>query len=488
MEDPDVSRARGGTAHGGVLLTPPADEIEDYFGIGGNVKNVRTISTASFLACAPGVAFALGTPASSGGMNVKGIVIGQVPAGNDPLIIYQLDSAGLVKELFGGQVDQGTGEVVVAAGSGGNQALRIPRGTTAQRPATLAPSGGEIRINTNIYAGEDTIEFWDAQVTTGPAWRSFREDTQGNSGSRLIGVETIGSPDFDSLERALVAALGVGVINGGVLTDGGSQTIDYSAVNFTIRSADDHDADLVFSKLAASSTAAIPTDTVRWIGIEYNSGTPQVVVKTTDTWNDHDEFPLGVVVNEFDVLHITCNPQLIADFASHANRRLYDTEPFARGERTGGLILDETGTRNLTVSAGALYDRAAKFDIAAVDTSGSPPDEFDIYYRGVTAGTFDQVASQTQWDNDSYDDDTGVLGTMTAAKYAMIWFYIELDGTLVAQYGRGQYATAALAAVETLPATAPDRITYHATPIGRLIFQKSAGSSTQIDTVFTPPL
>ena len=163
VESPDQARARGGTASGGILFTPPAYETEDYLAI-NSAENVRTISTESFVAVAPGVGFGLGLPSSIGGMAVKAVVLAQTPTGNDPLTIYQLDSSGVAQELFGGQVDQGTGEVVVSAGAGGNQALRLPRGTAAQRPATLAPTGGEIRCKTD--GGTDVIEFYDFQNTT----------------------------------------------------------------------------------------------------------------------------------------------------------------------------------------------------------------------------------------------------------------------------------------------------------------------------------
>ena len=45
VEDIDTSRARGGTAHGGVLLTPAHLELEDYFAI-GSATNVRTMASA----------------------------------------------------------------------------------------------------------------------------------------------------------------------------------------------------------------------------------------------------------------------------------------------------------------------------------------------------------------------------------------------------------------------------------------------------------
>lgn len=159
---PDQSRARGGTANGGILFRPPHLELEDYFGLGSS-ESVTATSTTSYVTMAPNVAFALGTPSTDGGLAARSVRIRQIPGSTDQtLVIEQLRSGSWI-ELLSGQVEASSGEVVVSIARGGAQAVRIPRGNDAQRPS--APVGGELRISTET-PGEDRLEYWDEQGGT----------------------------------------------------------------------------------------------------------------------------------------------------------------------------------------------------------------------------------------------------------------------------------------------------------------------------------
>ncbi len=318
-------------------------------------------------------------------------------------------------------------------------------------------------------------------ITTGARVRIVVYVSQG---ATVRDVPTVGRSDYGTSADALAIIGSAGVIDGGELTDGGSQTIDYAACNFAIRISDDHTAPLFFGKIAAGSTAALTDAKVSYIGIEYNAGDPQVfVVEDTKVWNYHDEFPLGNVVREGADLHIENNPVQSANTASHTQQRFYYTQPMHRADKLGGLILGESADTNryVTLSAGEIYDRDNEFVISAIDTSGA--DTFDIYYRDAGSG-FTVDAGRSTWPNAQYDDGSGTLFTMTNNKYAVIWFYIELDGNLVAQYGRGEYPNAAAAENEPLPGTASLRVTKQSTPVGRIIFKKSADTATAVETVF----
>ena len=170
LEKPLESRARGGRARGGFLLCPPEYEMEDYFGI-NSTQSVYPDQPASYFTAAPGVSFALGTPTLSGGLNNKSVVITQdLGSSNDAFGIYQVDGVGTGLALLYGEVDQSSSEVVVEIGTGGRHAIRIPRGTTAQRPSALAPVGGELRVNTDLIPNKDVLEYYDQQTSS---WRQI---------------------------------------------------------------------------------------------------------------------------------------------------------------------------------------------------------------------------------------------------------------------------------------------------------------------------
>ncbi len=261
-----------------------------------------------------------------------------------------------------------------------------------------------------------------------------------------------------------------------------SGQINVSSGTGTIRSSDDHNSQLFFFNWSVLNNIVIPANIITYIGVEYNSGNPIVNNRSTDNWNYHDEFPLGTVVFENNVLHIELNPQFVSNFAAHGLQRFYETFPLHRDDRNGGLILGETGTREITVTSGALWDRVTEFNISSIDTSDT--DTFDCYHRNGTGG-FTLIGGETQWNNTHYDNNGETLTELTVNKHANIFFYLETDGELVCVHGRVQHNTFAQALMEDVPNTLPLRITAHGKLIGRLTFQKSAGTAEEIESVFT---
>lgn len=160
---PHLSRSRGGSASGGVLFHPPEFEMEDYFGINA-AGSVRSPATTSYVAAAPGVGFALGTPTTDGGLDGGSAIFRQDPLDAEVAVeMVALD--GSTEWEFFKVVDSG-GDRVVHLGRGGNGAIRVPAGTTAQRPAS--PAEGMLRVVTDGVPTEDHFEGYDSQAA---AWK-----------------------------------------------------------------------------------------------------------------------------------------------------------------------------------------------------------------------------------------------------------------------------------------------------------------------------
>lgn len=304
-----------------------------------------------------------------------------------------------------------------------------------------------------------------------------------------VDMAVLGTPTYTTAQHMQDVFHSSGWVSGGAVTDAGSGNIDIAAGTGLIRATDSAVAQLLFFNWAQSTGNAIPANTVRYVGIEYNAGTPQVVIKTTDSFDSNADFILAIVINEAGTLHIQSTRHAVGDHASQMILRMFGTMPKVRDVQTGGLALGESGTRNVTVSAGALWEKLEKFTIAAIDTAVSG--SFDRYYRDGGSG-WTKEAAQTAWPNTQYDNNSGTLITMTNNRYAVLWFYIELDGELVMLYGQAQYVSAAGAEDETAPSSTPDRVTHHGRLIGRLIFKKSAATATEIqsafDSTFSPTL
>jgi hypothetical protein len=184
---PELGRARGGHADGGVFFAPPEFEVEDYYGI-NSAADVRSAGTTSYVMCAPSVAFALGTPRNNGGLNVKSVIIGQVAADgtNDPLTIYQLNSSRVAVSMISARVDQTDGESRVTFS--GTHSVALPSGVQDDRPTT--PVEGDLRFNTS--GTEDDIEFWD---TKSNIWR-----TVSATGGSAIPVDVV-EVDFSAVNQ-----------------------------------------------------------------------------------------------------------------------------------------------------------------------------------------------------------------------------------------------------------------------------------------------
>jgi len=301
-------------------------------------------------------------------------------------------------------------------------------------------------------------------------------------GSEVV-LARIDDPTFSTVQHLQDVFHSAGWISGGTITDGGSDTVDGSAGAGAIRSAATATSELLFFDWAAETGLSVPSGTTRFIGIEYNAGSPRFAVKSNHSDFDFfTDFVLATVVNEAGgAMHIQREEHAVGDHAAMMILRLYATLPLARDRRQGGLIIGETGTRNVTMSAGSIWEKLNVFPIAAIDTSGS--DTFDAYYRD-GAGGWTLVAAQSQWPNTEWDDNSGTLQTMTNNRYASLWFYIELDDEMVMLYPQAEHSNLASAEAEGAPATLPPRLVAHGKLIGRIVFQKSAGTATSIESVF----
>jgi hypothetical protein len=174
VQSPSTSRARGGTANGGVMFMPPRFEMEDYYGVNSALSVTATTganATTSYVLAAPGVVFALGLPRADGTLLANAVTIAQdYTVGAQPLVVRH-NSTEIVRGY-----DNGT-DVVVELGQGGHGAIRIPTGTTAQRPAVAS---GLVRINTS--GANHVVEFYD---TVSAAWVTL---SSGGGGGTTIQV------------------------------------------------------------------------------------------------------------------------------------------------------------------------------------------------------------------------------------------------------------------------------------------------------------
>ncbi len=294
----------------------------------------------------------------------------------------------------------------------------------------------------------------------------------------------IGSSTFSTMQEMQNVFHSAGWTSGGDITDAGGGVVNVSAGTGLIRSTNTAVSTISYFDWDAVSGIAIPNNSIRYIGLEYNGGSPQVVVRTSSNWNLKTDFSIGVVVNESGSLSIYSDKQAVGDHAANMIQREYETMPLSRDERSGGLMLDETGIRNVTVSAGAVWDRLNRFTIPEVDTRSG--DTFSAYYMDGSSG-FTKVTGLTQWPNTQYDDGDGTLATMTDDYFATLWFYVDTNGEISMVYGMGEYVTAGLADAEHAPENVhlPNRLAVFGKLLGKIVFQKGASTAVDVSSAFS---
>lgn len=292
----------------------------------------------------------------------------------------------------------------------------------------------------------------------------------------------VGSSTYSTVQHFANLDASTGRTSGGAISASGTaNAVDVAAGTGWIKATDSDVAQILFFDWAASTALSVPSNTTRYIGVEYNSGSPQVVARTTDTWDYDTDFPLGICVNEGGTRYIINNPWATGDSTTNIVERFDSMAFIARDNRVGGLIVSNSGTRNIAVTAGTILARLSEFPMLAIDTSSSG--SFDRYYRD-GAGGWTKQATQTQWPNDKYDDNSGTLQTAPVLTFVSVWWYLMADNSLAMLYGQNNVTSLSLSLNESPPAAVPDRIGLEGILLGRFIIQSGGSTPTTVQTAF----
>lgn len=327
---------------------------------------------------------------------------------------------------------------------------------------------------------DETLSSFELQGKTS-AGATVRKSVGAALASDML-MSRIGASTYSTAQHLMNFSLSPGVLSGGAITNAGGANVNVAAGTGVVKATDSDVATLSFFDWAASAGNAIPSNTTRYVGVQHNSGSPNVVIKTTDTWNLDTEFPLGTVVNEAGTLHINNIPWVSGDNNANLIERFDGQFVRGRDERVGGLILANTGTRNVTVSAGTVMDRMNEFSVSAIDTSAAGT--FDAYFRD-GAGGWTKESAQTQWNNTQWDDGDGTRASLSLLAFTSRWFYLMTDGTLAMVYGQAEFSSlATLLGGDSPPTSVPPRIDEAGVLIGRIIAQQGTSTPARVETAF----
>jgi len=276
---------------------------------------------------------------------------------------------------------------------------------------------------------------------------------------------------------------GAGIISAApTFTDNGDGTIDISAFSVGLRNANLPNAEGALYDIVATTSLALTDLTENYIYVEYNAGTPQVVVDTSERADDKTNVFLGSAYREGTVSHIdTTHATFLESFVTNTLNRLEEIEGFTH---VSGAALSEKGTRNFAISAGVFWRKLNRFNSPAKDTSVA--DTFTYYYQDGVGGWTAQLA-QTQINNTQYDDGSGTLATLGNGRYGVHFVYGETDGGLTVVFGTGDYTKLSDAQDALPPSSLPASTGFHGILVGKIIIQKNDATFTEIQSAFITP-
>jgi hypothetical protein len=288
---------------------------------------------------------------------------------------------------------------------------------------------------------------------------------------------------YGTLQDAQNLYHSAGSTSGGLISDVGGANISIASGTGFIRPTDDATSTLFFFDWPAIASLAIPLNSTQYVGVKYDGGSPIAYISAVENFDDHDNFELGLVHNVNGELHITNDQHYVGDSVGLIIKRSQETMPFKRDEKNGGLTIDEVGTRNITMSAGAIWDGLTRWPLGPIDTSAS--DTFISWYvNGADPSGWTQVGGQTQWNNTQYDDGSGTLQTLSTNKWGAQYFFIGVDNDMYMVYGTAEYNSSSLAEASTAPSNLPPNFGGHAVLIGRVVF-KEGEATGNIESAFT---
>jgi len=278
-------------------------------------------------------------------------------------------------------------------------------------------------------------------------------------------------------------------VNGFAITDNGDGTVGVAAGEAMLRVGATESSELkVYAVPAAASialTEATPGNVINYVYIDENSGNP-IITNSTTPVNGFSEIFIYIIVRNGNTLYIRDFRNQAVDMQHNYYEKSVTTKGYEHVKT--GTKTTETGTRNLSVTAGFFFYGSRRISHPSFDTSGA--DTFTYVYQN-GAGGWNRVSSQTQIDNQNYDN-SGVLTAVGAGNYGVHWGFLVFDTTpfLSVLYGQAVYSNLSDAQIAKLPTTLPPE--FDNVSVGTLIFkiivQYNGVSFTDIQSPFDPYL
>lgn len=271
-----------------------------------------------------------------------------------------------------------------------------------------------------------------------------------------------------------------GLLTEPTVTDATGASVNVTSSTVLMRSTSDFSGGkLEFYTVPANTSLAMTDDSINYIYIGYNSGSPIYYATTNrDAINNSNVIPVyRVYMSSGDIEYKLS----YGDIGRSAAIRGFDRVMRLRGsygiEKESGLTITETATRVVNIASGYAWFGYDRNSLAAVAQGGDGVTSHLWYHSsGVWTST-----TATNYNNSQYDNGTDLV-SLTTNRYAVNWIYRNLTTSEIdIVLGTGDY-TQAQAEASMMPALPPQVANFYVL-CGRIIVQQGEDTAYAIENI-----
>lgn len=226
----------------------------------------------------------------------------------------------------------------------------------------------------------------------------------------------------------------------------------------------------------AAKSFTLTGEEVRYIVISYNGGSPEyIITQERSMINYSNVIPVITVIYDGEKIHSVNWDEQANGLSERLLKRLNRTQRF---QRDGGLLINVSGDRSITVSQSTIYFGASE---VIYPSSNSLSNLIYSYYHSNGTWTF---TKSSYLNNTQYDDGSNLVLLSNANRYAINWVYAGVgdDGDIITLLGSGDYKLDEAVNAQP-PINVPDIIKFHGILVGKVIYQNGLNTPYQVISI-----